>query len=191
MTLVHTSIKEHLKDRYFNSDLHKVWIDEEDRVATFPLWNLCGQFVGYHSYRPDSGKKKKNDEKGRYYTFRGDKLIPKHTPSTALWGLESWFLSNTLFVTEGVFDASRLTYNGVSAVAVISNDPNRSTQNLLRCIRANRPVVSICDPGKAGAKLKKVGHVSHVVDIPGMDDADLGDAPDWYVQQLIEEYKGM
>lgn len=183
-----TSVLQHVKDRYVDTDLHYVWVDEADRVACFPLWNLSGQMVGYQAYRPDAGKVQKNDVKGRYYTFRGEKLIPKHSKSVTVWGLESWYRSTVLFVTEGIFDAARLTNLGVSAVAVLSNDPSTSTRNWLYCVRQMRPVVAVCDPGKAGNKLRTVGNFSHTVDVPGMPDGDLGDAPDEYVKELVEWY---
>lgn len=173
-------------------NLHTVWIDEVDRVATFPLWTLAGVFAGYQAYRPDADKVQKNDEAGRYYTYRGKKLL--HGPNedrkdikhVAVWGMESWYLSNTLFVTEGIFDAARLTDLGVSAVAVISNDPNTSTRNWLSIVRQTRPVVAVCDPGKAGYKLRTVGNDYHVMNVLGLPDADLGDAPQSYVEDLIK-----
>jgi len=106
-----------------------------------------------------------------------------------VWGLEAWRLSTTLFVTEGIFDAARLTEQGMSAVAVLSNDPSTSTKNWLMCVRQMRPVVAVCDPGPAGRKLAKVGHFAHTVNVPGMPDGDLGDAPLSYVDSLINSYR--
>lgn len=180
---------QHVQERHVDTSLHCVWVDEQERVACFPLWNLSGQMVGYQSYRPDADKVAKNDEKGRYYTFRGEKLVPKHCKSVAVWGLESWYRSKTLFVTEGIFDAARITELGMSAVAVLSNDPSTSTKNWLMCVRQMRPVVAVCDPGRAGHKLAKVGHFAHTVNVPGMPDGDLGDADHEYVQNLVDHYR--
>lgn len=175
-------------DRHVDLNLHPVWFDEAERVATFPLWNLSGQFAGYQAYRPDASKVKKNDVKGKYYTYRGVKLMPRHSRTVTVWGLESWYLSTVLFVTEGVFDAARLTELGLSAVALLSNDPAMDTKNWLAMVRTQRPVVAVCDPGKAGFKLAKVGHEAHVVNVPGMPDADLSDAPDEYVREMVASY---
>lgn len=183
-----TAMLQHIKDRHVDVNLHTVWVDDVERVATFPLWNLSGEMVGYQAYRPDADKVQKNDEKGRYYTYRGVKLLPKHCKSVSVWGLESWYLTTTLFVAEGIFDAARLTSLGVSAIAVLSNDPNSSTRAWLKCVRQERPVVPVCDPGRAGAKLAKLGTRSHVVNVPGQPDADLGDAPEQYVRDLVNEY---
>jgi hypothetical protein len=183
-----TTILQHIKDRHVDTNLHKVWVDEDDRVASFPLWNLSGQYSGYQSYRPDADKVQKNDEKGRYYTYRGTKLIPKHSKTVTVWGLESWLLSSTLFVTEGIFDAARITELGASAIAVLSNDPSTSTKNWFMCVRQTRPVVAICDPGRAGFKLAKVGHASHIMNLTGLPDGDLSDAPEEYVRNIINQY---
>ena len=183
-----TTTLQHVKDRHVDTDLHTVWVDEEDRTATFPLWNLSGQFVGYQRYRPDADKQQKNAVEGRYYTYRGQKLVPKHCQTVAVWGLESWYLSRTLFVFEGIFDAARVTELGYSALALLSNDPNTDTRNWLRCVRQNRPVVSVCDPGKAGVKMATVGHRSHTMNVPDAPDADLGDADPAYVRQLLKDY---
>jgi len=183
-----TTMLEHIHERHVDTSLHYVWVDDVEHVACFPLWNLSGQMVGYQAYRPEASKVQKNDKRGRYYTFRGEKLIPKHSKSVTVWGLESWYRSTVLFVTEGIFDAARLTELGVSAIAVLSNDPSTSTRNWLMCVRQMRPVVAVCDPGRAGHKLARVGTTSHVVNVPGMPDGDLGDAPEWYVEKLLQEY---
>lgn len=183
-----TTMLQHIHDRHVDTDLHYVWMDEAERVAKFPLWNLSGQMVGYQAYRPDADKVQKNDLKGRYYTYRGEKLIPKHSKSVTVWGLEAWYRSTTLFVTEGIFDAARLTELGASAIAVLSNDPSTSTKNWLLCVRQMRPVVAICDPGRAGHKLAKVGHFAHTVQLPNDPDGDLGDADEQYVKDLLEWY---
>jgi hypothetical protein len=182
------TLKAHIKSRHVDLDLHTVWIDEAERVATFPLWNLSGQLTGYQAYRPDAGKVKKNDERGRYYTYKGEKLVTKHNKTVAVWGLESWWLTPVLFITEGIFDAARLTSRGVSAIAVLSNDPNISTLNWLLQVRTGRPTVAVCDPGKAGRKLAKTAHTAHTVSVPHQPAADLGDVDEQYVTELIAEY---
>jgi len=181
-------MKQHMLDRHVDVNLHRVWLDEDNRVATFPLWNLSGEMTSYQAYRPDAVKVQRNDEAGRYYTYRGTKLFPKHCKTVSVWGLESWLLSTVLFVTEGVFDAARLTERGYSAVALLSNDPDSSLLSWLRTVRAMRPVVAVCDPGRAGRKLAKAGHVAHTVEVEGMPDADLGDVSDEYVTRLLAEY---
>lgn len=178
-----TSIYEHLKSRHLDMNLHRVWIDEEDRCATFPLWNMSGNMTGYVKYSPEGLKNQKNAEYGKYYVFVGEKTLPKNYYSTWMWGLESWRLSNTLFLCEGIFDACRMTEVGMSAVAVLKNNLDKSHKELMVCIRANRPVVVVRDQGDAG---KYLGRYGHTVETPPTD--DLGDAPQDYIQYLKEKY---
>jgi hypothetical protein len=178
----------HLKSRYLNTRVHRVWVNEEDRVATFPLWNLSGQMVGYQAYRPDADKMQKNDEKGRYYTYRGNKHYPKHSKTVAVWGMESWSLSDTLFLTEGVFDATRITYWNVSAVALLSNHPNSSLRAWLKIVSAGRKVVLVLDRGESGGWLRSCSrNNSSVVHLPE-EFKDLGEASEDYVEGLINEH---
>jgi DNA primase len=151
-------------------------VDEVQRVATFFLYNLSGQLVGYQQYRPEGEKKPQNNPKeGKYFTYRTQ-------PTLSVWGVESLHLTpNVVFLTEGVFDAARLTERGVSALAVLSNNPNQDLRNWLTCL--NRRVVAVCDNDSAGRKLAKFGDVAVFT-----QDHDLGDSTDEYVTQLLETY---
>lgn len=180
------NLKQHLTDRHLDMSLHTVWIDQAEGVATFPFWNLSGCLRGYQQYRPAGEKKMFNNPKeGRYYTYRSKFNPDKNRASEiAVWGMESWSLTNTLFITEGIFDAARLTERGVSAIAMASNDLDKTTSRWLSIVRRFRPVVAVCDGDKAGRRLAKQGHVSIIMD----DGTDLGDASEEYVTWLIETY---
>jgi hypothetical protein len=169
-------VRQNLVDRKFNSNIHRVWVDCDENIATFPLLNLSYQMVGYQQYRPNGNKEKKNHPKeGRYFTYTKKE-------SRGVWGLESWKFSNIIFVTEGIFDATRLTNRGYSAIATLSNDPFH-LNNFFYIIKQLRPVVVICDDDKGGVELAKYGHTSVVV-----PNGDLGDASEEYVTKLIMEY---
>lgn len=172
------TVHNHLLSRHLDMSLHRVWVAEELGCATFPLYNLSGQLLGYQRYRPSASKALNNDPReGRYYTrlVRGD---------LGVWGLESWNLSETLFLTEGLFDAARLTARGYSAVAVFSNEPSRSAREWLYAACSNRRLVAVCDNDEAGRKLAKFGHTHHVM----ADGKDLGEASDAYVTNFLKEY---
>lgn len=165
-------------ERHLNPSIHRVWIDEDERIAAFPLLDLSYRMVGYQIYRPDADKKRMNDPReGRYYTYRNKDTI-------SLWGLESWHFSNALFVTEGIFDAARLTALGYSAVAIASNDPSKETRKYFRMIRNFRPVIVVSDDDEngSGRKLEKLGHFS--LHVKGAK--DLGDATDDQVFEMLE-----
>ena len=173
------NIYQHLLSRHMDINLHKPYIDEIEGVATFPLWNLSGVMVGYQQYRPMGNKEEFNHPKlGKYYTYRNNNY-----PTISVWGVESLHLTpNIVFLTEGIFDACRLTSHGITAVAVLSNDPVPDLRNWLRGM--GKVSVTVCDNDKAGAKLAKFGTYSEVVPCH-----DLGDASDGYVQDLIAKYR--
>jgi len=168
------TVFEHLKGRHLNVDLHRPMIDEVGRVATFYLYDLTGRAVGYHQYRPEGEKKLPNDFKsGKYFTWR---------KGYAPWGVESLSLTpHVVFLTEGIFDAARLTEHGYSALATLSNDPQPDFKNWLHFL--GRRVIAVCDNDNAGRRLAKFGDVAVVT-----KDKDLGDADDSYVDWLLKEY---
>jgi DNA primase len=170
------TVAEHLKERHLNTELHRPMVDEVERVATFLLYNLSGQVVGYQQYRPEGEKKPQNNPKqGKYFTYRKQ-------PTLGVWGVESLHLSpHVVFVTEGVFDAARLTERGYSAVAVLSNNTGWDLKNWLGML--NRRVVAVCDNDDAGRKLAKFGDVSVFC-----EDHDLGDSSDEFVTELLRKY---
>lgn len=176
------NLREHLASRHLDMNVHQFWTLElpNERCVVFPLWNLSGQLVGYQRYRPDKDKVKDNDPReGRYFTRVKDGRV-------GVWGLESWNFSNTLYLTEGVFDAARLTEKGQSAIAVLSCDPPQSTRRWLSVVRRMRPVVAVCDNDEAGRKLTKFGHVSYTV-----QEGDLGDASDETVNSVIRQFTNL
>lgn len=170
------TLVEHLKSRYLDLELHKPVLDLENDLATFYLWNLSGGMVGYQQYRRTGLKKPQNNPKeGKYFTLRKQ-------PTVAVWGVESLHLTpDLLFVTEGVFDACRLTQLGYSAVAALSNDPGNDFKNWLKML--NRTVVVVADNDSAGRKLAKYGDY-----VEFTTDKDLGDSSPEFVQNLVNKY---
>ena len=168
------TVLEHLKERHLAVDLHLPIVDEDERVATFFLYDLAGRTAGYHQYRPEGEKKLPNDYKnGKYFTWRKGYLP---------WGVESLSLTpHVVFLTEGIFDAARLTKRGYSALAALTNDPQRDFKNWLNLL--DRKVVAVCDNDNAGRRLAKFGDVAVFA-----EDKDLGEADDDYVTRLLETY---
>lgn len=174
------TVLQHLEDRYFDVDTYGLLgLNEEDRTATFPLWNLSGELVGYQIYRPEADKTRQNDPyDGRYFTRLKDQKV-------GVWGLETFYDSNTLFVTEGVFDACKTNWLcGVSAVAVMTATPSKQLMRWFWTVRQFRPVVVIDDGDSAGKKLRKLGHTYHAMP----DGIDVGDADEQYVKEVVKKY---
>jgi DNA primase len=170
------TVLEHLKDRHIDLNLHRPWIDEVERVAVFYLYNQSGNIIGYQQYRPDADKTKNNHPKeARYFTYRKQ-------PTLAVWGVESLHLTpHVVFLTEGVFDAARLTERGYSALAALTNNPTGDLRNWLSML--NRKIVAVCDNDVAGRRLAKFGDVAVFT-----EDKDLGEADDEFVTRLLETY---
>lgn len=181
----------HLRSRHLDLELHRPWLCHEQGVATFPLWNLSGQLVGYQQYNPLGDKKVSNSKaEGKYYTYRN-----KNTPTVLVWGVESLVAyghrPSPVFVTEGVFDAARLTERGCVAFATLCNDPPADYANWLGML--NRKVVVVADGDSAGRKL---GKLARLVRAGGADaevhemapGTDMGDASDAEVVEFLSRY---
>ena len=140
---------EHLKKRWCDvSKYPNIVVTEQD--VTFPLFNLSGKMVGYQKYNPSAQRLPGNDPKlGRYFTYATRTGIGRMTES-AVWGLEtvSWN-DSVLFVAEGIFDACRLHWYGLPAIAVLSNNP----ANLKSWLRTLPCTKIACVQGDAAGKL--------------------------------------
>ena len=170
------TVKEHLIRRHLDLDLHRPVISEEEKTVVFYLWNLSGQMVGYQQYRPFQLEKKTNHPtESRYFTY-------SKQPTIIVWGLESFYLrDDVLFLTEGVFDAARLTQLGYPALALLSCDPKKDTRNWLRML--NRRVIAVCDndTNGSGRKLAKFGDEAYY-----LESKDLGDSSDEEVREFLK-----
>lgn len=173
------NIKQHLQERHLDLELHRPILDEELNIATFFLYNLSGQIVGYQQYNPLGDKYVFNDKlEGKYYTYRN-----KNQPTIAIWGLESYYLSSgPIFLTEGIFDACRMTKVGRTALSALTCSPPADYKNWLQMLA--RPIVVVSDNDKAGELLTEFGDYIEVVP----DGKDLGEAPDDYVNYLVNKY---
>lgn len=161
--------------RRFDLNRHRAWVGEGS--ATFPLLNLSGQMVGYQKYTPNAQKHCSNPTLARYFTrSRKDVVL--------LWGLESFYCADTLFVCEGVFDAAAVTYWGGSAVATLSSECNKSTLQWLSLISSVRHTVLVLDKDEKGARLSK-----YCWDVYVPDTNYLGDASDKEVLAIMQRFQ--
>jgi hypothetical protein len=173
-------LEQHLKDRHMDINLHAPILS--DKIATFLLYNLSGQIVGYQRYDPSfpsafaGDGKQSNLRDRRYYNYVS-------TDKIGLFGLESFNLNvPCVFVVEGVFDACRLTSRGACAIAMLTNTPSSSMKNLLLCL--GKPLIAVCDNDPSGRKLKSVGHYNETV----RDGKDLGDCSEEFVDFILKKY---
>jgi hypothetical protein len=185
MNVIKTSsineMRTHLISRSVDFTLHKPLLSVE--VATFLLYNLTGQIVGYQRYNPSfpsafpGDGKQTNLRDRRYYNYVTSGQI-------GLFGLESFNeRTNVVFVTEGIFDCCRLTKRRATAFAMLTNNPSSSMRNFLMCLGV--PVVAVCDNDKSGLKLRTAGHYHEIVS----DGKDLGECSEHFVDYLLNKYK--
>jgi len=166
----------HLRQRWFNTDRYSgVWIEPHVSVS-MAMWNASGQLVGYQKYQPDAPRKHDNDVNTRYHSWFTKGQI-------GVWGMESvrWD-SGPLFIAEGIFDAARLHWHGLPAIAVISNDP-KHLRSWFRVLP--QQLIAVCDGDSAGRRLAKYGR-SGVIHMP--DGADVGSVGQTEFNQMFAQW---
>ena len=173
-------MKDHLISRHMNLNRHRVLLSSE--VATILMYNLSGQIVGYQRYNPSfpsafpGDGKQSNMRDRRYYNYVSRGHI-------GLFGVETFNLNvPCVFITEGVFDACRLTNRGACAFAMLTNNPSTSMRNFL--ISLGKPIIAVCDDDKSGVKLRKAGHYFETV----KGAKDLGECLEEFVDFLLDKY---
>ena len=157
-----TDLKQHLTERFVNFDVHHPFIDEQECKATFLLYNLSGKIVGKQQYNPNEGKSKSNDVYGRYITIRTE-----FQNTQTVFGLEAfnWHTTKTIFVTEGIFDATRITwFKDECCISLLGNstNPREGYKSWLKSL--GRKTVAVCDSDKAGLQLAKLTDCAIILD---------------------------
>ena len=175
-------MKAHLKSRFFDTTKYS-GLALTDETLTVMLGNLSGQCVGYQCYTPSLPKLHVDDPRlARYYTWVTKPCASKNG-ELAVWGLETvHWADSVLFLTEGVFDACRLHWFGLPAVAVLSNNPVHLT-SWLKALPSTK--VACVQGDRAGQKLARYGDKR--VLLP--EGHDVGDLPESDFQQLFTEWK--
>lgn len=164
----------HLKDRRLDTSIYSgVWLDEENEVATFGIWNLSGQLVGFQQYRhlADKGRKPKPSDM-RYFNIAGKEGVGS---KLLAFGVELLDIKQkTLFIVEGIFDVAPLHNRGVNALAVMTNNPTH-LKSWLHSLGYH--IVALCEGDKAGRQLATVA--DEAIYLPtGKDPADMSD--EWF-----------
>lgn len=168
-------IYDHLLSRgFFTGNYIGCNLDRE--CATFFLYNLSGQLVGFQVYRPTADKNWRLDPKEqRYFTHMSPGQI-------GVWGLESYRSATLpLFLVEGVFEACRLHNFGLQCVAILGCNPEH-LRNWLWSLP--NPKICICQGDKAGKLLETYG--DKVIQLA--DNTDVGDITDTELKLLLKEY---
>ena len=137
-----------------------IWYDIDKCLATFPLYDVNGRLTGYQQYNPTTTEKKTNDPRSsRYFTYQPP---VKNTGWPVCWGLEYIEHRDTLFITEGVFEAMRLIGMGYDAVAILTSNPHPLMVTQLYGLGYTR-IVWCGDNDDAGRKSKIIPTVDDVM----------------------------
>ena len=165
------NMMQHLIDRDVDIMTDNFMVDDESNCAVFPLYNLVGQFVGFHQYKPYGPKRDhKHPTDSKYFTYLSK---PDHKHACAVpYGLDHIdYSANYLCIVEGIFDYFTLKRAGFNAIAVLMNNP-KPMRNLLLCLPFNH-IIAVVDGDVAGARLGKFGtKVMHCP--PNTDPNELG-----------------
>lgn len=141
-----TSMHEHLKSRWLDLSLYSnIYVDDE--IVAFPMYNLSGKCYGYQCYNPTQPKKEVGDYKKQKYFSWTTKPCASRDSELVVWGLETvnW-LDPFFFITEGIFDACRLHWHGLPAVAMMGCNPVHlggwlmaMPQHKIACVQGDKP----------------------------------------------------
>jgi hypothetical protein len=175
------NMQDHLLTRWCDTDKYPHTV-VTDTMATFPLWNMSGQRVGFQTYSPLQPKKEVGDPRLQKYFSWVTKPCASKNAEIAVFGLETvQWNDQLLFLTEGIFDAARLHWFGLPAVAVLSNNP----VHLVSWLDALPSHKVACVQGdQAGMKLRKYG--DSYVQMP--DGHDVNSLPEQEFLQLFGRY---
>jgi hypothetical protein len=144
------TLRKHLESRRLFPEHYRCYLDEGSNIATFYIFNLSGQWIGYQTYNPHMPKYRTNltPQEQRYYTYITGK---KDLRMNAVWGLERYdYRKELLFVTEGIFDACVFHNLGYNAVACLANAPKK-LKSMFKAM--NHKVIGIADGDEAGKEI--------------------------------------
>jgi hypothetical protein len=145
----------HLHSRFFDPTRYSGVTVTNDQMTVL-LWNLSGQAVGWQTYTPSQPKKEVGDPRLQKYFSWVTKPCASKNSELAVFGLETVNWSdNVLFLTEGIFDASRLHWHGLPAVACLTSNPVHLMEWLFALPQSK---VACVQGDAAGQKLAKYGN---------------------------------
>jgi len=115
-------VEDHLRTRGVDPSKIRAIVDEESGTATFLLYNLSGQIVGYQRYTPGAPKSgNSNPTLNRYFTrvTRTHKSKMIHA-----WGINRiTTATRRVYIVEGIFDAVKIVNAGRVGIAILTSNP--------------------------------------------------------------------
>lgn len=148
----------HLSSRKYDAlEYVHQFVDHENEIATFYLFDEFGRWTGIQQYNPNSDNKKVDNcqEDGRYFTYnsRGE---------LAVWGTENLTNEGSLIVTESVFKSAAVHMAGFNSVTQLTAGVSKRFVDFVHSL--NPDPVFVGDNDKAGlrfsTKYSKSGFVT-------------------------------
>lgn len=139
----------HLNSRKYDVERYKHhYIDEENEIATFYLFDRDHRWTGFQKYNPNSTLKKINnsEQDGRYFNhnLKGELCV---------WGLENLTYNGSLFVTESIFKSAAIHMAGFDSVTQLTSGCSKQFLDLVYGIDSHAIFIGDNDP--AGIKFSK------------------------------------
>ena len=169
-------LTKHLQSRKYEVDRYSHhFLDYENEIATFYLFDEVGRWTGYQKYNPNSfDKKVNNSADGRYFNHnqRGELCV---------WGLEVIDSRDEyLFITESIFKSAAIHSAGFNSITQLTSG---CSERFLRYVdsfsRLGMKVFFVGDFDKAGLEFSKYR--------PGgfMTERDLDESPTNELRELL------
>jgi DNA primase len=163
------------------------WFDEVDKTARilWPVWDVVGDLVGWVSRRLD-----KNTQVRKYRNAPAMKAL------TTLWPWPTRWIGEvpTIVLVEGPYDALRLLYRGIPALALLGTNWSYERTALLLGMGVERVILALdADPAgftganKIAAKLQNMYTGNNLALWNWPDKKDAGNAPLTEVWSLRKE----
>lgn len=143
--MTHTPYYYHLFDRGWRPWLNG-WVDIDQEILTVPLLTADkSKWIGYQRYRWNTTKRRGNEDgrHQRYYTH-----VQEQYKGMAAYGWDNCFGHGPLFVTEGIFDALKVTNNWWDCIATTTNQPTKQFRQWFNMITGGRRTIAIMDDGE-------------------------------------------
>jgi DNA primase len=161
----------------------KSWVDWDQELITFPIYTIDGKMVGYQKYNWKEDKTR--DNQARYYTY-----ADKAYKNCVVYGLDNCFGYGPVFITEGIWNALRITNCFRDSLAMLCNNPSKQTKQWLKMVYPNRTIVAICDNDEAGKLLGRSADYSFVAPIEYGDINDMStDECMRFLENITKEIK--
>jgi hypothetical protein len=186
----HTPFYYHLMDRGWRGWLNS-WVDWETETVTFPLYSHntqphlarsmdCPKWIGYQRYRWNQPKVRGNSSREqRYYTY-----VQEEHKGMAVYGWDNCFGHGPLFITEGIFDALKVTNCWWDCIALTTNQPTKQAKQWLNDITYGRKVIALLDRGEPYIRWMRIASECWY---PPEPYGDIGDMPLDEVSEFILE----